>query len=1259
MGRLGMGRVAAGALPARLDAATHAADWWVGPPHRRSGHGVATVRAAQSPEVSRGVHSDEVRPKPNIPFGVLRLDSRGWARHFPAMPRPSRSLSGSGLPAPSALFEAVFEREFDPGVARRGEGYLRRVRVETRSPERLVASVRGTSPYRVIVVRDGSRVTGVCSCPYALGEREPCKHLWAVLRVAEAFRWFLVGVQPGSFRVDPGLGDVLPPVESRARVLSDEENAADEIDEEEWSIARDQDDDEDEWEEEAEAASPARVERPVLGATSAWGLGRQWTWRQVLDDVLRREALPGAEAPPQTRLCYLLVPDELKNKLFYVHFALPSASALGAAASGVGRGAREDAESIAPELCAFVVPSERGRRLGQDALPIERWLSALSHSGAHALSGHAPAVRLDAALFSKAVLELCATGRCHLARRTAQITPVEFRGRSQPLRWDAHPEPWRLEFELAALPPVLPAASATNDAPADRGFSVLGWLVRGPERRPLADAEVLIGAGLVLWSDSAARFEAGEELSLALALRQAPEGLHVSEAEVEAFVHSYHGLNAPPPLRLPEALQLELVSPTPQPLLDIRRPDPAVSGVPARVTFEYAELRVELGQPGMRVLDWSKRRLLSRDAVAEQLALAQLAEQGVRGAALGGRGKGLRTGFVTLAAKKVPAVVRALLEQGWSVEAEGKTYRKAGRFALQVRTGVDWLSLSAELEFAGRAIALPALLAALKRGEPSVVLDDGSVGMLPEAWLARWGVLTGLGERDQDSLRFRKSELPLLAALLEHAPELDADAAYLELQRELERGARPEDMLPPPGLEGELRPYQREGLAFLRFLERTGFGGCLADDMGLGKTVQLLAHLATPRSEHKPSLVVAPRSVLFNWEREASRFTPGLRVLTHFGPERRPPGPHFAEYDLVLTTYALMRLDCAALVEQDFRFVVLDEAQAIKNAASHTARAARSLRADHRLALSGTPLENHVGELWSLFEFLNPGLLLHSKKLKQALTKARTFDVSSAALVARAVRPFLLRRTKAEVAPELPERTEQTLYVELSPEERRAYAELSTYYRAVIRDKMETLGVEQATPQVLEALLRLRQAACHPGLLDEKKLGDGSAKLDLLLTRLREVVDGGHKALVFSQFTSLLGIVRAQLDLQGLAYEYLDGKTSKREERVDRFQNDPELRLFLISLKAGGVGLNLTAADYVFILDPWWNPAAEAQAIDRAHRIGQTRSVMAYRLIARGTVEEKVEELQGKKRELVAAVLGDGRSLGRGLSWDDLEALLA
>jgi superfamily II DNA or RNA helicase len=1231
----------------------------------------------------------------------------------------------SELPAVSARFRG----QFSGSVVQRGEAYRDRVVVESRSTDRLLARVRGTRSYHVLLAQRAGHVSGHCSCPFAAGAIVPCKHIWAVLRVAEGLGWFTPQAPPTSFGLDaemtrgdlPGahLGAVQP---DRDEVQDDDaieddaiedgfaddaagddaaaDDAAVEVDDDGFEVDGDDIAGADIDEEDGEADGDGRrAQASRLMASRLAGVGRgadaalaPRLWQRVLEQAALHESALVSTSPTATRLHYLLVPEELNNHLLYVHFAVPAkplASAAGAAPSRwdrpgqAGKSGAAPQSSVPGEFSAFVLPGARARRLDAAALPIERWLSALSHSGAYAYSGAAPALRLDAALFPRAVFELCATGRCHVARRTAQVSPVEFIARTDALRWDEHPEPWRLEFELGApelvQSPPGSAEQLARGAQAEPGhgaelpagpeqaqllrpeaaFQLEGWLVRGQERRPLAAAEVLIGSGLVFWQDCAARFDASGAFALVLALRDAPRKLRVTESELEAFARHYYALSTPPPLRLPKGLELELLRPELRPILDIRLPNPAQNGVPALVTFEYADLRLEPGAAQDRVLDWPARRLILRDALAEQRALDQLAALGVRGAtALRGKPAEQRAA-VSLAARRVPSVVRALLEQGWSVRAEGRPYRRPGRFSLQVRTGVDWLELSAELEFAGQAIALPALLAALKTDAPSLVLDDGSVGILPEEWLARWGVLSGLGEAKGETLRFRNSEVPLLAALLEQAPDVQADAAFLELQRELQRGARPGDDEPPAALRGELRPYQREGLAFLRFLERTGFGGCLADDMGLGKTVQLLAHLATPRQSQRPSLVIAPRSVLFNWEREASRFTPGLRVLTHFGADRQPPGPHFDAYDLVLTTYALLRRDQRELSRHAFRFVVLDEAQAIKNSASDTARAARSLHAEHRLALSGTPIENHIGELWSLFEFLNPGLLAHSKRLKQALTKARSFDASSAALLARAVRPFLLRRTKAQVAPELPERTEQTLYVELSAEERRSYAELSVYYRAVIRDKIETLGVERATPQVLEALLRLRQAACHPGLLDETRLGEGSAKLDLLLTRLREVLDGGHKALVFSQFTSLLGILRTRLDEQGLAYEYLDGKTLRREECVDRFQNDPQIGLFLVSLKAGGVGLNLTAADYVFILDPWWNPAAEAQAIDRAHRIGQTRSVVAYRLIARDTVEEKVEELQGKKRELVRAVLGDEQSLSRGLTREDLDALLS
>jgi SNF2 family DNA or RNA helicase len=343
----------------------------------------------------------------------------------------------------------------------------------------------------------------------------------------------------------------------------------------------------------------------------------------------------------------------------------------------------------------------------------------------------------------------------------------------------------------------------------------------------------------------------------------------------------------------------------------------------------------------------------------------------------------------------------------------------------------------------------------------------------------------------------------------------------------------------------------------------------------------------------------------------------------------------------------------------EFDYVVLDEAQAVKNAATESSKAVRLLSGDHRLAMSGTPVENHLGELWTLFEFLNPGMLGAASVFKLTGGGLRNPTEETRSLLAQALRPFILRRTKEQVARELPPKTEQTIYCVMKPAQRKLYDDLRNHYRQSLLSRIATEGMAKSKIQVLEALLRLRQAACHPGLLDKKRLDDASAKLDVLLAQLREVLEEGHKALVFSQFTSLLSIVRGRLDSEGVTYEYLDGATRDRETCVTRFQNDPECRLFLVSLKAGGLGLNLTAAEYVFLLDPWWNPAVEAQAVDRAHRIGQTRQVFAYRLIARDTVEEKVLELQKTKRDLAAAIISQDNSLVRGLKREDLELLLS
>jgi SNF2 family DNA or RNA helicase len=394
---------------------------------------------------------------------------------------------------------------------------------------------------------------------------------------------------------------------------------------------------------------------------------------------------------------------------------------------------------------------------------------------------------------------------------------------------------------------------------------------------------------------------------------------------------------------------------------------------------------------------------------------------------------------------------------------------------------------------------------------------------------------------------------------------------------------------------------------------------------------------------------------VFNWIEEARKFAPSLRVLNYTGNARIDEAGSLTDHDIVLTTYGTLRRDIINHREIEFDYVVLDEAQSIKNAASQAAKACRLLRARHRLALTGTPVENHIGELWSIFEFLNPGQLGSATRLKRFLAGGRT----SSEVVARAVRPYLLRRTKTQVLSDLPEKTEQTLFCELGEEQRKAYDELREHYRLELSGRIGRMGIGRSRIAVLEALLRLRQTACHPGLVDPARLDEPAAKLDTLLEQLSEVIDEGHKVLVFSQFTSFLSIERRRLDDRGIVYEYLDGKTTDRQARVQRFQEDADCRLFLVSLKAGGQGLNLTAADYIYILDPWWNPAVEAQAVDRAHRIGQTRRVFAYRLIARDTVEEKIVALQDRKRELAESIVRADESMVSSLTAEDVEMLLS
>jgi SNF2 family DNA or RNA helicase len=547
-----------------------------------------------------------------------------------------------------------------------------------------------------------------------------------------------------------------------------------------------------------------------------------------------------------------------------------------------------------------------------------------------------------------------------------------------------------------------------------------------------------------------------------------------------------------------------------------------------------------------------------------------------------------------------------------------------------------------------------------------ISLGDGSLGMLPQEWLTKYGPLAGLGESKDNTIRFSRKQAGILDAFLAVRPEMTCDETFARIRQELRSFESVSPMAPAAGFTGTLRPYQQEGLGWLHFLQRFGIGGCLADDMGLGKTVQVLALLESRRELRTrpeganigPTLVVVPRSLMFNWMQEAGRFTPALRILEHSGTARdRQNTGQLQAFDLILTTYGTLRRDIVHLKEITFDYVILDEAQAVKNANTDSAKAVRLLQARHRLAMSGTPVENHVGELWSLFDFLNPGMLGAASVFRQFSANRTTGD-ETVPILARALRPYILRRTKSQVAKDLPARTEETIYCELDEDQRQLYNELRDYYRDNLMARIARDGIKKAGIHVLEALLRLRQAACHPGLLDKNKALLPSAKLDTLLPQIEEVIEEDHKVLIFSQFTSLLAIVRARLDKAGTPYAYLDGKTTDRQACVDRFQTDPACKLFLISLKAGGLGLNLTAAEYVYLLDPWWNPAVEAQAIDRTHRIGQTRPVFAYRLIARDTVEERVLELQKTKRDLADALISEANSTLRSLTREDVELLL-
>jgi len=582
--------------------------------------------------------------------------------------------------------------------------------------------------------------------------------------------------------------------------------------------------------------------------------------------------------------------------------------------------------------------------------------------------------------------------------------------------------------------------------------------------------------------------------------------------------------------------------------------------------------------------------------------------------------------------------------------------------SVQVSSETNWFDTKLAVRFGRQHATLPQLSQAVRNRRRYVVLDDGSHGILPREWLEKFTRYFAAAEVVDGQLRTPHSRFAEMETL--YASEeltLTAQARLAEIRAAVADFRGITTVPVPAGLRATLRDYQREGLNWLNFLDTFGFGGCLADDMGLGKTLQVLAFVQHLRELGRsgPSLVVVPTSLVFNWQAEAARFVPGLRVLIWHGASRRRQKPEFGAADLVLTTYGTLVSDLPRLKAQEFEYVFLDEAQAIKNPASQRYRAACQLRSRGRVVLTGTPIENTTYDLYALLSFACPGLLGSLRQFRARY--ATRIDKFGEELVARElhrkIRPFVLRRTKAQVAPELPQKTEMVLYCEMSPEQRRVYDACRQDFRNLLLGQREDVMARNHA-SVLAGLTRLRQICDSPALLpDLEDYGSTSAKLAVLLEEIQNHAPE-HKILVFSQFVGMLNLVRPMLDAHDIPYEYLTGQTRQRGAAVQAFEQRPEVRVFLVSLKAGGTGLNLTAADYVYLLDPWWNPAVENQAIDRAYRIGQTKPVVAVRLICPGTVEEKIQHLQRGKRELAQGLIRTDTALLKSLTPQELLALV-
>jgi superfamily II DNA or RNA helicase len=817
-------------------------------------------------------------------------------------------------------------------------------------------------------------------------------------------------------------------------------------------------------------------------------------------------------------------------------------------------------------------------------------------------------------------------------------------------------------------------------------------LVRGPSRRFLLETNPRTDARKFLNRPAKTRIIGSDP---AWYVSEATG--HIGQAIIDE-VTAQSFVPAPPPIRPRSRCDgtPTVVERQPIPVLKAATGDVAsVDGTDTLILyFDYGGKLVREDDTGqiVRIEGDSGPIFVRRDRRLEESAAAALRVMGLTAVrittttrALGGRGYAFRGRNPKENWQwMVVSGAEELRRHGWTVElGETCPYRiieiNDDWDVDVVEAGNGWFSLDVGIEIEGRRVPLlPILIGIIDRGgmaaalaadgKVRAMLDDGRILALPAERVAKF--LTTLEEMMQNGRLGKDGHLTLPSADVPTLVDLEAIVGtrwhggdrLRDLGRRLRSVNTPVRIEPPPSFRASLRPYQRDGLDWLQFLRANDMGGILADDMGLGKTAQTLAHIAVERQQgrlERPCLIVVPTSLVPNWVAEAGRFTPDLRVLVFHGLDRHGRRAEVARTDLVVTTYAILARDVEFLASIDFHMVVLDEAQAIKNPLAKSTRAACKLKARHRLCLSGTPIENHLGEVWSQFAFLMPGVLGDHKSFtaRYRTPIEKRGDDEKRHQLAKRLRPFVLRRTKAAVATDLPPKTEIIHRVELASDQRDLYETIRLSMHQKVRDEIARIGLARSKILILDALLKLRQACCDPRLvkLESARRVTGSGKLELLINMIPNMIEEGRRILLFSQFTSMLDLIKQALVPTGITYVELRGDTADRATPVNRFQAG-EVPLFLISLKAGGRGINLTAADTVIHYDPWWNPAVENQATDRAHRIGQVKPVFVYKLISSGTVEERILELQDRKGSLADAMLDEGSWTGS-LTADDLDFL--